>query len=170
MLDMQCRSMRDNLLFYKIPEAINETDADCADKVLGLIEDTMGIDNARNNIKLHRAHRIGRFNPTKVRPIVAKFAFYPDREKVRMNAGKLKETQYGISQQFPKEVMDKRRELVPLMKQARREGKDAYIVVDKLYINKVLYKQGTIGSAAAGAIPGTTGTIPGPAATAASRI
>ena len=36
--------------------------------------------------------------------------------------------------------MDKRRELVPTMKKARSEGKDACLVVDKLYIDKVLYK------------------------------
>lgn len=142
MLDMQCRSMRDNLLFYRIPEARDESDADCVDKVLNLIEETMGIQNAKQEIKLHRAHRIGKYNPTKVRPIVAKFAYFPDREKVRMSAGKLKDTNYGISQQFPKEVMDKRRELVPIMKQARANGKDAYIVVDRLYINRVLYKPG----------------------------
>ena len=52
----------------------------------------------------------------------------------------LKGTEYGISQQFPREIMDKRRELVPIMKKARSEGKDAYLVVDKLYIDKVLYK------------------------------
>lgn len=28
------------------------------------------------------------------------------------------------------------------MKQARANGKDAYIVVDRLYINRVLYKPG----------------------------
>ena len=139
-LDMQCRSMRDNLMFYRIPEERGETDDSCVEKVLGLIEDVLGIENARDTIKLHRAHRIGKFNASKIRPIVAKFAFFPDREKVRTSAGKLKGTEYGISQQFPREIMDKRRELVPIMKKARSEGKDAYLVVDKLYIDKVLYK------------------------------
>ena len=139
-LDMQCRSMRDNLMFYRIPEERGETDDSCVEKVLGLIEDAMGIENARDTIKLHRAHRIGKFSASKIRPIVAKFAFFPDREKVRTSAGKLKGTEYGISQQFPREIMDKRRELVPIMKKARSQGKDAYLVVDKLYSDKVLYK------------------------------
>ena len=59
-LDMQCRSMRDNLIFYKIPEAVGETDADCVQKVLDLIENDLEIENANRDIKLHRAHRMGK--------------------------------------------------------------------------------------------------------------
>ena len=140
-LDIQCRSMRDNLIFFGIPEEKGETDEDCVRKILSFIEEQLDMEAASIHIKLHRAHRMGRFNPTKVRPIVAKFAYYPDRERVRKSAGKLKNTSYGISQQFPKEIMDKRRKLVPIMKDARAKGKDAYIAVDKLYINGVLYRE-----------------------------
>ena len=72
---------------------------------------------------------------------MAKFVLYPDRERVRKAGSVLREanSKYGVSQQFPKEIQDRRKALVPIMKQARNEGKDAYIVVDKLYIDKVLY-------------------------------
>ena len=83
----------------------------------------------------------GKYDQSKIRPIVAKFAYYPDREKVRKNAGKLKNTNYGISQQFPREIMDTRKKLVPIMKAARAKGQDAYIAVDKLYIDKTLYRE-----------------------------
>ena len=79
---------------------------------------------------------MGRYSPSKVRSIVAKFAYYPDREFVRKSAGKLKDTDFGISQQFPKDIMDTRKKLVLIMKEARRKGQDAYIVVDKLYIDE----------------------------------
>lgn len=140
-LDIQCRSMRDNLIFFGIPEERGETDEDCVRKILTFMEEKLEIESASDHIKLHRAHRMGRFNPTKVRPIVAKFAYYPDRERVRKSAGKLKNTSFGISQQFPKEIMDKRRKLVPIMKDARGKGQDAYIALDKLYINGVLYRE-----------------------------
>ena len=74
LLDMQCRSMRDNLIFYKIPEVRGKADDDCVHKVLKLIEDDLEIVNATGDIKLQRAHRMGRYDPTKIRPIVAKFA------------------------------------------------------------------------------------------------
>ena len=140
-LDVQCRSMRDNLIFYRIPEEMGETDDVCTRKILQFCEEKLEIANATKDIKLHRAHRLGRYSPSKVRPIVAKFAYCPDRELVRKSAGKLKDTPFGISQQFPKEIMETRMRLVPIMKEARSKGHDAYIVVDKLYIDKVLYRE-----------------------------
>ena len=46
-----------------------------------------------------------------------------------------------ISQQFPRGILEKRLELVPIMKAAHDNGKEAYIVVDKLYIDKTLYRE-----------------------------
>lgn len=60
-----------------------------------------------------------------------------------MSAGKLRGKPYGISQQFPKEIMETRRKLIPIMKAARDSGKEAYMVVDKLYIDKQLYRDPT---------------------------
>ena len=69
-LDIQCRSMRDNLIFYRIREEKGETDDDCVRKILTFMEKMLEIENATTEIKLHRAHRMGRFSPTKTRPIV----------------------------------------------------------------------------------------------------
>ncbi|XP_052224256.1 uncharacterized protein LOC127839903 [Dreissena polymorpha] len=135
--DLKCRSMRENLLF-QIPE---EKDEQCDKKILEFIEKRLHVQNAQSEIKLHRAHRIGRYQPNKVRPIVAKFAYYPDKERVRKESKQLKGTPFGISEQYPREVMDIRRRLIPFMKNARSEGKEAYLKIDKLYINKQLYKE-----------------------------
>ncbi|XP_052242307.1 uncharacterized protein LOC127852388 [Dreissena polymorpha] len=136
--DLKCRSMRDNLLFFKIPE---EQEEQCDKKILEFIETKLHVQNAQTEIKLHRAHRIGRYQPNKVRPIVAKFAYYPDKERVRRESRELKGTPFGISEQYPQEVMEARRRLVPIMKKARSEGKEAYLRIDKLYINKQVYKE-----------------------------
>ena len=91
-------------------------------------------------MKLHRAHMIGAYNTDKIRPIVAKFMYYPDREQVRKSSFRLKDTTYGIVEQFPRDVMDTRRKLIPIMLKVRQEGKDAFIRVDKLYITRQLYR------------------------------
>jgi hypothetical protein len=135
-IELKCRSMRDNLMFYKIKE---ERDENCEAKVLEFIENELNIENAQTEIKLHRAHRVGAYNSSRIRPIVAKFAFYPDKERVRKSAKNLKGKPYGIAEQFPKEVMETRRKLFPIMKKAREDGKEAYLSVDKLFINKKLY-------------------------------
>jgi hypothetical protein len=134
--DLKCRRMRENLLFFQIPE---KKDEQCDKKMLEFIETKLHVQNAKSEVKLHRAHRVGRYQPNKVRPIVAKFAYYPDRERVRKESKQLKGTPFGISEQYPKEVMDVRRRLIPIMKKARAEGKEAFLKIDKLYINKQLY-------------------------------
>ena len=141
-LDLKSRSMRDNLLFYGVPEEKDESDAKCVQKVLDFIESKCDIENASQNIKLHRAHRIGRFNQAKMRPIVAKFAYYQDRENVRKCANKL---QYplGVSQQFPREIVETRKRLIPIMKKARSEGKDVttrFVIKTRFVI--IYYKTG----------------------------
>ena len=102
-LDLKSRSMRNNLLFYGVPEEKDDSDTKCAQKVLEFMKSKCEIENAFQSIKRHRAHRIGRFNQSKMRPIVAKFAYYQDRENVRKCANKL---QYplGVSQQFQEKL------------------------------------------------------------------
>ena len=90
---------------------------------------------------IHRAHRMGRYQRNKTRPIVAKFAFYPKREEIRKAAKNLEGTQYPIGQQFPKEIQERRRQLAPILKDAKSKGQKAHIAVDKLYIEGKLYKQ-----------------------------
>ena len=67
---------------------------------------------------------MGRFIRSKTRPIVVKFAFYPDRERVRAAAKNLEGMTYSIGQQLPKEIQGvRRRRLVPIMKKTKQEGK-----------------------------------------------
>ncbi|KAH3747225.1 hypothetical protein DPMN_181647 [Dreissena polymorpha] len=47
----------------------------------------------------------------------------------------LKGTRYSMFKQFPKAVADKRRKLVKLMKDARDNGKRAWLVYDTLYVD-----------------------------------
>jgi hypothetical protein len=44
----------------------------------------------------------------------------------------------GILQQFPKPIEDKRRKLHPVLKDAKRQGKHAVLVRDKLFIISIL--------------------------------
>ena len=118
--------MRDNLLFYNMLDARDESDDECANKLYSFFEEKLNIDNA-SDIKLDRVHRLGRYNPAKTRPIIAKFCFYPDRETVRKAARNLAGTQYFISQQFPKEVMARRKRLIPTLKSLKDQGRRVYI-------------------------------------------
>lgn len=136
--ELKCRSMRENLLFHKISE---EKDENCQQKVLQFMENNLKIENATQDIRLQRVHRVGPYRSDKTRPIVAKFASFPQLEMVRRAARELKRTNFGISEQFPKEVVDQRRKLIPIMLQARKDWNEAFLKVDKLYIDNRLYHE-----------------------------
>ena len=139
LIDLQSLHMRDNLIFYYIHDESEESGDACAEKLVCLFEQNLRIENARE-IRLDRVHRLGRYGATKHRPIIAKFCYYQDREKIRKSARNLDGSQYSISQQFPKEILARRKELIPTLKRLKEEGKRAYISVDKLYVDGRLYK------------------------------
>ncbi|KAH3813162.1 hypothetical protein DPMN_025894 [Dreissena polymorpha] len=64
---------------------------------------------------MQMTHHVGRYQPNKVRPIVSKFACYPDKERIRKKSEQLKGTPFGISEQNPKQVMEFRIRLIPIM-------------------------------------------------------
>ena len=51
----------------------------------------------------------------------------------------LKGKPYGIQEQLPNEMEERRRELYPLMKQMRQEGRRVKLVRDKLIVDGRLY-------------------------------
>lgn len=55
-------------------------------------------------------------------------------EIVRRARTILKGTGFLINEQFPKEIADRHRQLLPKMRQATRDGKSAWISYDTLYI------------------------------------
>ncbi|KAH3774453.1 hypothetical protein DPMN_175835 [Dreissena polymorpha] len=69
-----------------------------------------------------RVHRIGR-NRSHPRSIGAKLSLVNDRENVRNSSRNLRETNYYVSEQFPKDVADRRRSLMPAFRKARADGK-----------------------------------------------
>lgn len=138
-LDLQTRSMRDNLVFTGIAENGPEENTE---KILTqFIKTEMEIDHT---ISFHRVHRFGRKNYSGPRPIVAKFSNFKEREIVRKAApSKLKGKMFGVNEQFPKEINDRRKVLYPYYKQAKRAGKRATLVYDRLYIDGTLFKKDT---------------------------
>lgn len=208
-LDLQTRSMRDNLLFEGIPE---DSEENTEEVIKDFIQTELEI---TDEINFHRVHRMGKHKENKHRPIVAKFVLHKDKEIVRRAApeklknclvlkdipgspwestvnvvkdylreelkisediqlnrahrvkfkqarsesdshhqeitvqfahprdkerikrtapGKTSEISYGINEQFPREINERRKQLYPMYKEAKRQGKRATIIVDKLFV------------------------------------
>ena len=138
-VDLQARSMRDNLLFFGVEEcatAPERRDEDCILKILNFCTEQLGLPDAHENFKIDRAHRLGRFRDGATRPIVAKFCFFQDKLTVRKKAyEQLKNTNFRVSDQYPQAVREKRKVLRPFLEKAKQDGKSAVLSFDKLIIN-----------------------------------
>jgi hypothetical protein len=128
--DLTVRSMRDNLLFFGIPELPDE---DPSKVVVDFIKTTLEITDA-SDIKLDRVHRMGRRKHGTHRALVAKFNYYPDRERVRGAREKLRQTSFGIAEQLPTGVYIARRRHMDSFKSAKERGKHAMWRGKNLYV------------------------------------
>lgn len=106
--DLQCRSMKMNLIFTGIG---GETkDEDTEDKLRAFLYYELGIDE---HIQFGNVHRFGRYVRGQDRPIVARFLYQKDLIAVRSRSHRLRNTGYGIREQYPTSIERRRRELYP---------------------------------------------------------
>ncbi|XP_041364205.1 uncharacterized protein LOC121379623 [Gigantopelta aegis] len=139
-IDLQCRSMRDNLLFFGINKTRleNGSTENTLDIIKSFIRETMHIES---DVCILDAHRFGTSRNGRPRPIVARFKNLTDRENVKKSSRVLKGSDFFVSEQFPKEVNDTRKLLAPYRREAVLAGKRAVMNRDKLYIEGVLFRQ-----------------------------
>ena len=138
LIDLQCRSMRQNLIFTGIcePELTRGQYENVENTLKRFLITEMQIDI---DIKFDRVHRLGRssYHQPYPRPIIARFESFKDREYVRAAAPKsLVGKRYGVREQFPPEIEQKRKLLYPIAKRARQNRMNTVrLVRDKLYVN-----------------------------------
>ncbi|CAC5423263.1 unnamed protein product [Mytilus coruscus] len=130
LVDVHLNSMRNNLIFYNIPEDDSEY---CSDVVFRFCVEFLKIAEPETNLRLTKAYRIGK-KSEKVRPILVKLQTPYMRDLVKKNAKQLKDTNFGISEQLPVEIQNRRREKLPLLKELRQKNIKAYFVRDQIYV------------------------------------
>ncbi len=104
-IDLQARSMRDNLVISGIPEQAEEdlemTVKNFIQKELKFLSDTV------KTIGFHPVHHLDRkkVEGQRPRPIVAKFENFKQKELVKSRGRELKGTNFSINDQFPREIL-----------------------------------------------------------------
>lgn len=125
-----------NLIFHGVEEV---DDNNTEETVLNIIENELKITCNEDNLDFVK--RLGRKDNNKIRPILIKFATGKMRRNILENSRKLKDTNIFITEDFPKEVLEKRKILVSEMKKCREEGKYAIIKYDKLVVKDKFNQQ-----------------------------
>ena len=144
LLTLQTRSMKNSLIIDGISESmvegsnrpreehIHETER----KVKFFMKDNLLIpQESIEKIGLDKCIRLGKFDSSKTRKILVNFISTKGKAIIYSNVAKLANTHYSVSDHYPPEIVERRKSLYPVMKQAREDGKAAKMVGDKLFIN-----------------------------------
>lgn len=121
MIDIQMKEMKNNLVFYNIPEVEGED------------KENLNIVENERKINIKNASRIGK-EGDRIRPLLVKFSNYFQKQEVRKSAVNLKDTNFGISEQLPVEILKRRKNLLPKLRALKENNIKAYFVRDKLFV------------------------------------
>ena len=126
----------ENLRFLGFPEATSNEEV-TSETVCQFLERELELEGVRD-IEFQRVHRIGKKKAGAVRPIIARFLRFPDRERIFRRALEVRDvTEVRVFTDLPKEIQERRKKHWPKLKKAREEGKVASFdrkEPDKLYI------------------------------------
>ena len=106
-------------------------------------------------MKFDRCHRMSGRKP---QPIIVRFNWFQDRMQVFNAKSNLSKTNISISEDFPSEIIEKRRALYPIMKVARESNQFSTIRGDKLIIGNNTYTVDTLHKLPDGLDPANTCT------------
>ena len=143
----ECFNRRNNIKFFGIRDNGQESPEDTEAVLRNFLHKEMKLSKKHlDEIEFERVHRI----PTQVReekinqhprPIIAKVSFFKDKQQIKSHIKHLpREKRFGVADDFPKEVDEIRRELYPVLKKAKSDHKTAFFNVEKLIIDKAVYR------------------------------
>lgn len=125
---------RSNLLFFGIPDVSLESWADSEKKVIDLCSQHLKLSVAPSQIE--RAHRLGKYQSDKCRPVIVKLAFFKDKQRI-MEKGKLfKDTDFAVREDFSRQTRTARNKLRAFAKEKNVSFK---LNVDRLRIDDITY-------------------------------
>ena len=145
-MDIQSKSMMNNLVIGGIDEEQNETPIMVENAVKQFLIDDLEIPTDKvESITFDRLQRTGKKFQNKIRKIVVVFKDAKDKEFVKTHRAKLENTQKFMHDQYPPEIVTQRRNLVPILVKAKKDNKLAYIRYNKLIIDGREYTNGVYG-------------------------
>lgn len=131
-LDRELRKR--NILLYGIEETSGqEKQEDLYRRILELFNKTM-----RVSVSIEELDQINRTGPRiagKNRPVLVKFLTFRKTLEIFKNRKNLKETNITIYEDLPKEIINERRTLIPIMKKFREQNKYSIIKYNNLYVD-----------------------------------
>lgn len=122
------------MLFFGLDDDPEEDWAKSEEKIINLCSNKLEL--RKTSTHFERVHRLGKYTQGKNRPIIAKFAFFKDKQEVLSSARKLKGTGLSISEDFSFTTRQIRKKLYDF---AKAQNTRFYLAVDTLHMDKKTY-------------------------------
>ena len=122
-LYLEAYSRHENLKFMNITEdtSLENGREDTEERLRSFMERELGYTNARN-VEIQRVHRIGKITSDKTRPILARFLMYKDCQEILSLGHRLKDTNFQIFKDLPKEIISRRKAQMESFKTAKKHA------------------------------------------------
>ena len=129
------QTRRNNLRIDGVAEIAAENWADTEAVVRKSFTTALKLPEAQASaIRIEHAHRTGPSSTGRPKTIVVRLETYKDRDCILQAARKEKPRGIFVNEDLSHRVMDRRKQLMPKLKEARSNGKIAYMVYDRLVV------------------------------------
>ena len=133
-------SRRWNLIFYRVNESKDE---DCFSLVRDVLTRNLNLPQDEvSNMKLCGAHRLGKPNRNRARPLIARFTCRAERDRVWKARYRLKNSRISMGEDLLRHIQEIRKNvLIAAMKKIKQEkpSHKATVIGDKLVVNGKVY-------------------------------
>ena len=136
---LENQSRRNNIRIDGIPEEPDETWEDTESKAKVALESKL---NLPFKVEIERAHRTGKVNrrsddnasSTRPRTVICRLVSWKQKDPILKAARIVKPDGMFVNEDLAAETLQRRKDELPKLKQAKQAGKIAYFVLDKLII------------------------------------
>lgn len=128
---------RRNLVFKGVPEKEKEGIEETMENTVKICQ-SLGV-NVNPAIDIDEVRRLGRPEAGKQRPILLKVTTTNRKREILKKAKGLKGSDIWIDEDYPKEIQEERKLLIPKLKEARSKGHKAQLKYNKLIIDNKVY-------------------------------
>ena len=121
-------SARKNLKFFGLAEKESQGVSEVSEAIntrellLEFLKNGLGFEDPEKKFELQRVHRLGKPVSGKIRPIIARFLRYQDREMVLRASFHLRDPGIKVLKDYPQEIIERRRKQMSQLKEAKRNG------------------------------------------------
>ena len=142
LLYLEAYSRRENVKIFRIPQATGNENAsvpeDTKEIIHNFFEQELKIENSRTKYEFQRVHRLGKPNSTSSRPIIVRFLWFTDKEVMSVARKELKDKDFSMYDDIPKDLYNLRKQQQKKSKQARHKGYRVHFSKahpDQLFVN-----------------------------------